>query len=380
MFRQLLRLILVRAITYFAGLITVTCVALPTSAFSQETQDGPPPTSLEQTLAEHVCDRLPTPQQTSNQDPSSAQDAREQCAHLQLQALRAEFGYNLEHLSAAERGRLDATCSRLRKPENYEPYLNCLTALLVAVREQRRGADGMAPATPSDISFGVPVLPASAAGSAAPKHHWLAIVITLLGVIAAAAGGFVVMRVKKAAATAAPSRKCQKCGEALQSTGDLCSVCRHEAGIAAKQAIADRAAEERAELERRRVEREEAAEHQRQLEQQAAEQQRLEEARVQAERERQQAAARMPPPPMPVPVPVVAAIGADADDTPSELDPYSVLGVSRGASRQQIETAYCAAASKYDETLVAHLGDAVQQHYRAKAEAIEHAYRTLIAG
>jgi len=354
---------------------------LPTSAVAQEAQDGPAPTSLEQTLAEHVCDRLPTPPQTSNQDPASAQDAREQCARVQLRALRAEFGYNLEHLSAAERGRLDSTCSRLRKPENYEPYLNCLTALLVAVREQRRGADGMAPATASDIAFGVPVLPASANGSAPTGHHWLAIVLTLLAVVAAAAGGFVVMRIKKAAATAAPPRKCQKCGEPLQSTGDLCASCRHEAGIAAKQAIADRAAEERAELERRRLEREEAAQHQRQLEQQAIEQQRLEEARVQAERERQQAAAQMPPPvPVPVPVPVLAAIGADAEDTPSECDPYTVLGVSRGASRQQIETAYCAAASKYDETLVAHLGDAVQQHYRAKAEAIEHAYRTLIAG
>jgi hypothetical protein len=355
---------------------------LPTSTFAQEAQDEPAPTSLEQTLAEHVCDRLPTPPQPSNQDPASAQDAREQCARAQLRALRAEFGYNLEHLSTAERGRLDSTCSRLRKPENYEPYLNCLTALLVAVREQRRGADGMAPATPSDIAFGVPMLPASAAGAAPTKHHWLAIVLTLLVVMAAAAGGLVVMRMKKAAATAAPPRKCQKCGEPLQSTGDLCSTCRHEAGVAAKQAIADRAAEERAELERRRLEREEAAQHQRQLEQQVIEQQRLEEVRVQAERERQQAAAKMPPPvPAPVPVPVpVAAIGADVDDTPSEFDPYSVLGVSRGASRQQIETAYCAAASKYDETQVAHLGDAVQQHYRSKAEAIEHAYRTLTAG
>jgi len=366
-------------------------VVLPTSAFSQDADQPPtqPPTSLEQTLADHVCDRLPTPPATANRDPVLAQDAHEQCARVQLGALRAEFGYDLGHLSAAERARMDSTCSRLRKPENYEPYLNCLTALLVSVRELRRGADGIAPGAPTDVTFGVPVLPADFGGAPRPKHHWVAIVITLVVIVAAAAAGIVVMRMKKLAAAAAPPRKCQKCGEALQSTGDLCATCRHEAGVAAKQAIADRAAEERAELERRRLEREQAAERQRQLEQQAAEQQRLEEARLQFERERQQAAAQMPPPapvpvpdpvPLPVPVPAVAIIGADVEDTPTEVDPYTVLGVSRGASRQQIETAYCAAASKYDETLVAHLGDAVQQHYRAKAEAIEQAYRALIAG
>jgi DnaJ-domain-containing protein 1 len=363
--------------------MTIACVVLPTSAFSQDAPDEPPPTALEQTLAEHVCDRLPP--STSNQDLRSPQEVREQCAGVQLRALRAEFGSNLGHLSAAERARIDSTCSRLRKPENYEPYLNCLTALLVAIREQRRGADGMAPVAPGDVTFGVPAVPANVDAPPPPKRHWVLIVITLLGVVVAAAAGVGTMHVKKRAAAAAPARVCQRCGEALQSTGDLCSACRHEAGLAAKQAIADRAAEEREELDRRRLEREQADERQRQLEQQAAERQRLEEARLQAERDRQQAEAQMPMPqlpmtPVPVPIPVVAAIEADVDDTPEELDPYAVLGVSRGASRQQIDSAYCAAASKYDETQVAHLGDAVQAHYRSKAEAIEHAYRTLIAG
>src|SRR5262249_986623 len=141
-FRQLLRMILVRAITYFACLITITYVALPASAFAQDPPDEPP-TALEQTLAEHVCDRLPVPPATANRDPLPAQEAREQCAGVQLRALRAEFGYNLGHLSPAERSRLDATCSRLRKPENYEPYLTCLTALLVSVPELRPRTDGL---------------------------------------------------------------------------------------------------------------------------------------------------------------------------------------------------------------------------------------------
>jgi hypothetical protein len=363
--------------------MTIACVVLPASAFSQDAPDEPAPTALEQTLAEHVCDRLPTP--APNQDSRSSQDIHEECARVQLAALRAEFGNNLGHLSAPERARLDSTCSRLRKPENYEPYLNCLTGLLVAIREQRRGADGMAPIAPGDVTFGVPTLPASTTAPVAPKHHWLLISVTLLGLVVAAGAGVGAMQLKKRAASA-PPRVCQRCGEPLQSTGDLCSSCRHEAGVAAKQAIADRAAEERAELERRRLEREQAEERKRQLEQQAVEQQHLEDARVQAERERREAEAKALPPPVPVPVPgpvpVVAAIGADVDDDDKsgEIDPYTVLGVSRGASRQQIDTAYCAAASKYDETQVAHLGDAVQQHYRAKAEAIEQAYRALIAG
>jgi hypothetical protein len=360
---------------------------MPASVFAQDVTDDPAPTALEQTLAEHVCDRLPAP--APNQDPRPSQEIHEQCARVQLRALRAEFGNDLGHLSASERGRLDSTCSRLRKPENYEPYLNCLTGLLIAIREQRRGADGMAPVTPGDVTFGVPTLPADAAAATSPKHHWGLIVVTILGIVIVVGAGVGAVLLKKRAASAAPPRVCQRCGEALQSTGDLCSSCRHEAGIAAKQAIADRAAEDRAALERRRLEREQAEALKHQLEQQAAEQQRLEEARVQAEHERRQTAIHTPMPPVPMPMsvpvpaaaPVVAAIGADADETAAESDdPYTLLGVPRGASRQQIDNAYCAAASKYDETLVAHLGDAVQQHYRAKAEAIEHAYRTLIAG
>ncbi|HUK37299.1 MAG TPA: DnaJ domain-containing protein [Vicinamibacterales bacterium] len=361
MFRQLLRLSFAPAITSFACVVTIACVALPADAFAQNASEDRPPTPLEQTLVEHVCDRF----QTSAQNP----DVREQCVGVQFGALRAEFGYDLSRLSSAERARLDSTCSRLRKPENVEPYLNCLTALLVSVREQRHGANGVAP---SEVSFGIPTMPASAPAPPPPSHRSWPIVLTLFGVIAAAAGaGIAVMRMKKR--PAAPSRVCQRCGEPLQASGDLCSSCRHEAGVAAKQAIADRAAEERAEHERKKREREQAEERQRQLEAHAAEQQRLEEARVQAERDRRQAELEMPP----IPIPVVAAIGADVDDTAADADPYSVLGVPRDASREQIEKAYTTAASKYDATQVAHLGDAVQAHYREKAEAIEQAYRTL---
>jgi hypothetical protein len=337
---------------------------VPARAIADDQPDERPPTSLEQTLVEHVCNRL--------QSAGAAPEVHEQCVGVQFHALRAEFGYNLSLLTPSQRGRLDSTCSRLRKPENVEPYLNCLTALLVAAREERRGASGIAP---GEVSFGVPSLPPPA--SAAPRTHgrfWI-VVVTLLGGGTLSAGAVVgFMRVKKRTPRAA--RVCQRCGEALNAAGDLCSPCRHEAGVAAKQAIADRAAEERVEHERQRVERENAEQRQRQLAAQCQEQQQLEEAQRRAEVERALPDIALPQAVL-LRTPTVAAIGADLEDAPNELDAYTVLGVSRDANRQEIDRAYCMAASKYDETQVAHLGDAIQAHYRAKADAIEHAYRSL---
>jgi hypothetical protein len=349
-------------------------VAASATAFAGETSDDRPPTSLEQTLAEHVCSRVQSAEQRDQRE-----DVREQCISLQFHALRSEFGYDLDTLTPAERGRMDATCSRLRKPENVQPYLNCLTGFLVAAREQRRGADGMAPAGIGDVAFGIPSMPTQSSAPP-PGRGWFALIlVTLIGVVAlAAAGAVVAIRFKKKR-TPKTQKVCQKCSEPLNAAGDLCSSCRHEAGIAAKQAIAERAADERAELERKRVEKEQAEERRRQLEQQVADAEKQEVVRQQDEARRlAEAAQRRQVEVVHVPVPVVAAIGAEVDDqTPAEDDPYAILGVSREASRQDIERAYSLAVSKYDETKVAHLGDVVQQHYRTKAEAVEHAYRQL---
>jgi len=344
--------------------MTLACLAVPARAIADDAADERPPTSLEQTLVEHVCNRL--------QSGGASPEAHDQCVGVQFHALRAEFGYNLNLLTSSERGRIDSTCSRLRKPENVEPYLNCLTALLVAAREERRGASGI---PPGEVSFGLPFVPPPASAAPRARGRFWIVVVTLLGgstLSAAAVVGF--LRFKKR--TPQLARVCQRCGEALNAAGDLCSACRHEAGVAAKQAIADRAAEERAEHERQRVEREQAEERQRQRAAQAEERQRLEEAQRKADVERPLPEVALPHAVLPR-TPSVAAIGADLEDTPHELDAYTVLGVSREASRQEIDRAYCLAASKYDETQVAHLGDAIQAHYRAKAEAIEHAYRSL---
>jgi hypothetical protein len=373
--RQRLRRTFSSTITTFCWCIAIACVT-PTLAMANDVPDDRPPTSLEQTLAEHVCNRV------QSSDPRD--DVHEQCISLQFHALRAEFGYDLDRLSPGERGHVDSTCSRLRKPESVDAYLNCVTSFLVAAREQRRGADGMAPAAIGEVTFGIPSIPTHAAPPPPSKGHWGLVLGILFLVLAAAGGGaFWYLRIFKKR-TPAAKRLCQKCGDELNAAGNLCSTCRHEAGVAAKQAIAERAAEERAELERKRVEREQGEERKRELDQQVADADRQEELRRQDEMRRQEefrrhqaAAVASAPPPAPAPLPV-AAIGAEVDDEAAvEHDPYRVLGIAQGASRQEIESAYSVAASKYDETKVAHLPDAIQAHYRAKADAVEQAYRSL---
>jgi preprotein translocase subunit Sec63 len=59
------------------------------------------------------------------------------------------------------------------------------------------------------------------------------------------------------------------------------------------------------------------------------------------------------------------------------FDPYTVLGVSRDASQEDIHAAYQEARLKYDADQVDHLGLELQQHFKAKAQAVERAYQQL---
>jgi preprotein translocase subunit Sec63 len=54
-----------------------------------------------------------------------------------------------------------------------------------------------------------------------------------------------------------------------------------------------------------------------------------------------------------------------------------VLGVPRDTSPERIRAAYEQARLKYSEDTVAHLGADVQEHFRAKAEAVDRAYQML---
>ncbi len=343
--------------TIFLWCLALTLLA-PASAAGQDAEsDDRPQTALEQTLTEHVCRATPS---------STADDLDEPCIHGQLRALRSEFGYDLGRLSPAERSRLDATCSRLRKPENLDPYLNCLTAWIVALRESR--PHDTAPAQ-SEL-FGV-VSAYTRPAAPPPSRHLTSVFLSVMGGMLAGAAIVVgAVRLKKQMVRVEPT--CQRCGAVLAAAGSLCPACRHEMGVAAKQAIKDRAAEKAAEEERQKREREEAEERQRLASEQAAQQERLEAARWSAERE-----ARMRDL-TPSRAPEAAPIGADDNDD-VEADPFKLLGVSREATPEEIEAAYRAGTAKYDEALVAHLGDSVRAHYKAKTDAIEQAYKTLIA-
>ena len=63
----------------------------------------------------------------------------------------------------------------------------------------------------------------------------------------------------------------------------------------------------------------------------------------------------------------------------SEFDPYVVLGVDRRAGAEQILFAYEEAKARYDAIHYEHLGLEVQEHFRTKAAAVEHAYLMLAA-
>lgn len=66
--------------------------------------------------------------------------------------------------------------------------------------------------------------------------------------------------------------------------------------------------------------------------------------------------------------------GARATDA---ADPYSVLGVSQGASQEEIRTAYRRLAAQYHPDKLAHLGEEFQAMAEKKFKAIQAAYDAL---
>jgi DnaJ-domain-containing protein 1 len=351
--RQFRRIAISLAIRTLGWGLVFVCAALPAAAGQDDTPDARPPTTLEETLAAHVCGR--------SQPPSPGEgDAHEQCVHVQFRALRTDFGYNLSHLSTAERSRLDSTCSRFRaKPESLDPYLNCLTAGLVAIRGQRTQGNAIATGEPV---FGVLSDLTPGAAAAEPQRRLSLLTVSLLIGVVLTATALAVAAVRLRKASSRVERLCQDCGATLPAAGDLCPDCRHRASVAMKQAAADRAEQERAEQERQRLDRERAEEKQRLREEQAARLQQAEQVRMPERPAR-------PAPASPAPEP--------EDEAPDVFDPYVILGVSPAASHDEIAAAYQTATSKYDDAVVAHLGDAVRKHFRAKAAEVEEAYRTL---
>jgi preprotein translocase subunit Sec63 len=65
-------------------------------------------------------------------------------------------------------------------------------------------------------------------------------------------------------------------------------------------------------------------------------------------------------------------------DTNGLFDPFSVLGIRRGANQEEVRAAYRQKMSKYHPDKVAHLGSEFQQLAERKAQAINRAYTELL--
>src|SRR5262245_10727366 len=193
---------------------------------------------------------------------------------------------------------------------------------------------------------------------------------TVAGVLAAAGVALYFLRSKRPQAPTA----CGRCGAEMPESGSLCGACRREAAEEVRRASAERANQERAQDDFARRERDELElrEQQARLEeaerlrqQELARQREAEEERLRQEQE-EEARRR--------------AAEAPAAVISEELTgPWALLGIAKGAGRDEIYAAYQQAKAKYDPDFVSHLGFDAQEHFRDKAQAIDDAYQQLMA-
>jgi flagellar biosynthesis GTPase FlhF len=323
--------------------------------------DSSVPTAIEQALIEHRC-------RTTIAAGAPGTDTDQECPGVQLLSLRTDFGRDLSRLSAAERGSIDSVCSTIRASQGRDAYVDCLSGQLVSLSNRRNRAkpDSSAAAPPAPQGIAPSASPASLPNPASSSSSGLWIGATLFTLGVAACGVFLAMKARRS------PRKCRVCGMNVSDSGGLCQKCRHEAAETVKRAAAERADHQRAQEEERR----QGSEHletQRRLKSFEDEEARLR----QQEQARQEEQARR-----------AAETGQreeearrqrQTDVTSDEVfDPCSILGVPRDATHEAIRAAYQEAKLKYDPDQVAHLGAELQEHFKAKAQAVEQAYQQLI--
>jgi hypothetical protein len=336
--------------------------------------DTPAPTPIEQALIERACSAPAT--------ATGGPDASDQCLEQRLLTLRSEFGRDLSRLSAAERRRLDAACSRLQASGGREGYLDCLHTELASLSARRSRAGVAAAADAARVAaLNPPLASASTILEATPASSspWRS-----AGLMLIAAAGAMVAGLVYVAMTRRARQTCRACHVRVDGAGDLCPACRHEAAEALRRAAADRDERRRSEEQQTRLEREQAEAlrlekerageeiRTRRLEEgrlrEAAARQRDEDARERDDeacrRQTEESSRRLP-------------AGRDARE--AAFCPYLALGLAEDASPGQIQAAFAAAKAKYDPAHVAHLGDDVQQHFAEKARAAERACRMLTA-
>jgi hypothetical protein len=330
-----------------------------------ETPEEAAPTPIEQALMEHVCSVVPA---------GGAPEAERYlvCMKAQLLSLRTDFGRDLSRLSPPERKAADAACNEVRTRSGRDAYLDCLGNQLTVLRSRRNHGNASAvpvmPAITEDTGQ-TPVAPANQ-GASGSGSSILLIGGGFLVALVAGGGGFLFLKTRRV------PQKCRVCGALVESSGDLCQTCRHEAAEAVRRGIAERAEQQRAQEEekRRLKEQAERAEEERVTKAQEEEDARR---RRQQEREREEARKR------------------DAEErrrqdeearerrlavavSGGEFDPYEVLEVAHGAGEDAIRAAYQVAKEKSDPSQVSHLSDEVQEHFRMKSKAVERAFQMLV--
>jgi flagellar biosynthesis GTPase FlhF len=188
--------------------------------------------------------------------------------------------------------------------------------------------------------------------------------------LVAGGGGFLFLKTRRM------PQKCRVCGGHVESSGDLCQTCRHEAAEAVRRGIAERAEQQRAQEEEKRRQKEQTEREEEEHVKKAQEEEDAGRYRQQ-EREREEARKRE------------AEERRRQDEearerrfagavSGGEFDPYEVLEVAHDASENDIRAAYAVAREKSDPSQVSHLSDEVQEHFRIKSKAVERAFQMLV--
>jgi hypothetical protein len=341
-------------------MITLALAAALAAAIQAAVPPPGDPTPLEHALVEYRC--------STAERFSPGTYAYSLCYDRYLPQLRASFGVDLARLPAADRRAINDVCGEPSAAAGREAYVRCLDTQLTAVRE-RMAAARPGPPLPQDDAVAEAPLPAPVSPSApdaavsASATWWIGGAVAIAGL--GAAGAVAARRSRKPAAVT-----CRACGGEVPGAGDLCAACRREAAESRRRAATERSpepeppaavdparrlAEEQAALERREHERRER-EQRLQADEEMRRREELERRqRVADERRRQEAAAA------------------------EVFNPNLVLGIEPGASRAAILAAYEQARAKYAPSECEHLGAEVQDHFKAKAAAVERAFRMLMA-
>jgi DnaJ-domain-containing protein 1 len=321
--------------------------------------DAEVPTVIERALMERAC--------IATETVSAESHAHQRCLDAKLLSLRSDFGRDLSQLSAPDRRRIDAACSRLRASDQREAYLDCLSAQLTIVHNRQNRGKTPIPEEAVVASGTTPESAALAASQQTPQaSSW---VVALVGGSAAGlliVGGVAFVALKSRRTT----HPCRVCGVVVADS-DLCPTCRHEAAEVLRRAAGERAQTQKALEEEERRQRESEAEE-REKKARDEEEARLRELEVARQRQEGEELQRQ----VHATVGVAAAPSASAEET-DVFDPYVVLGVPSEAGPDAIRAAYQQAMTRFDPQLVEFLGDEAQAHFKTKAQSIERAYHML---